>query len=381
MKKNLRATAVLLVWLICCGLFSPVALAFESAVPSAILMDLSSGRVLYEKDADQRLPMASTTKMMTLLLAAEAVERGEMSLSDEVTAGEHAASQEGSGIGLTTGETLTVDEIFKSVAIVSANDAAVMLAEHVAENEDAFVLKMNQRAVELGLTNTRYQNPHGLDTEDHYSSARDLALLAKELLTHETILPYLKTTHTTIRNGSYPLQTTNWLLSQYEGAFGVKTGTTTNAGNCLVAAAEREDFALLAVVLNADTTEERFSEAQALLDYGYQNFTYQSFAKTNEILGETKIKRGTQKTVSYEAERELGIAVPKGTEGTLRTETVFREKLKAPIEKGAEIGEMVLYDGDTEVGRTALKASETVEKNTIGRILKGWLEKLKSLFG
>lgn len=380
MKKSVRPNALICMFFVFLGLLSTRAFAFEPAVPSALLMDLSSGKVLYEKEADKRLPMASTTKMMTLLLAVEAIERGEVSLSDEAAASEYVTTQEGSGIDLRVGEVLTVEELIKSVAIASANDAAVMLAEHLAGDEDTFVFQMNHRAVALGLTNTRFQNPHGLDTDGHYSSARDLALLAKELLTHDIIRPYLAMVRTEIRDGAYPLQNTNMLLWRYDGAFGVKTGTTTNAGNCLVAAAERDGFALLAVVLGADTTEERFMEADALLDYGFEHFTYCSFAKAGEPLSEVPLKRGTQKSIAYEAESDLGIAVPKGAEDSLRTETIFPERLKAPIEKGAALGEMVLYDGDTEVGRTVLLASETVEKNTIGRMIKGWFEKIKSLF-
>ena len=237
--------------------------------PAAVLMEASTGQVLFEKGAHDRRACASITKVMTLLLTFEALEAGELSLDQELTASAHAASMGGSDIWLEEGERMTVDDLLKATVIMSANDAAVVLAEAVSGSEEAFVARMNERAGELGMEDTVFKNCNGLDEEGHLTSAYDVAVMSRALLTHEKIRDYTLTWMDSVRNGETQLVNTNKLIRSYQGITGLKTGTTGQAGSCISATAQREGMELIAVVLGAESTDLRFQDAKALLDYGF----------------------------------------------------------------------------------------------------------------
>ena len=241
--------------------------------PAAVLMEASTGQVLFEKGAHDRRACASITKVMTLLLTFEALEAGKLSLDQELTASAHAASMGGSDIWLEEGERMTVDDLLKATVIMSANDAAVVLAEAVSGSEEAFVARMNERAGELGMEDTVFKNCNGLDEEGHLTSAYDVAVMSRALLAHEKIRDYTLTWMDSVRNGETQLVNTNKLIRSYQGITGLKTGTTGQAGSCISATAQREGMELIAVVLKADTSEKRFEAAKSLLSYGFANYT------------------------------------------------------------------------------------------------------------
>jgi len=245
----------------------------EDSIPakSAILMDQQSGRVLFEQNADEPVAPASITKIMTLLLVIEALEEGKISLEDKVVTSELAASMGGSQIWLEPGEEMTVDELLRAVAIASANDASVALAEHVAGSEPAFIERMNKRAAQLGMQNTRFLNCTGLDEEGHVTTARDVAIVSRELISHPMIIEYSTIWMDELRNGETQLVNTNKLVRFYPGATGLKTGTTSIAGSCLSATATRDGLSLVAVVMGAPNSDSRFAAARGLLDYGFAN--------------------------------------------------------------------------------------------------------------
>ena len=246
--------------------------ADDVSAPYAILVEPTTGTVIFEKNADERVAPASVTKIMSLLLIMEALERGEIQLDDQVACSEHASSMGGSQIWLEVGEVMSVDDLLKAVAVGSANDATVALAEFLAGSEDAFVRMMNERAAELGMTNTNYMNASGLDEDDHYTSARDTTIVAAELIKHPLIINYSTIWMDTLRDGETELVNTNRLVRFYQGITGLKTGTTDHAGCCLTATAERDGLALIASVFGSTTSSERFSAARTLLDFGYANY-------------------------------------------------------------------------------------------------------------
>ena len=252
--------------------FPASAEGLEVTAPSAVLMEASTGQVLFEKEAHQQRPCASITKVMTLCLTFEAIDSGRLSLDQTLTASAHAASMGGSDIWLEEGESMTVDDLLKATVIMSANDAAVVLAEAVAGSEDAFVAKMNEKALSLGMNDTTFKNCNGLDEEGHLTSAYDVALMSRELVRHEKIFDYTLTWMDSVRDGATQLVNTNKLIRTYQGITGLKTGTTGQAGSCITATAQRDGLELIAVVLGADSTEHRFQDAAALLDYGFANW-------------------------------------------------------------------------------------------------------------
>ncbi|MBQ7953776.1 MAG: D-alanyl-D-alanine carboxypeptidase [Clostridia bacterium] len=242
------------------------------AVRSYMLMDYDTGTVLAENNSNEPYPIASVTKVMTMLLCMESLQAGKISMNDVVTVSEYAASMGGSQIYLEPGEQMTVEELLKSVAVGSANDASVALAEYIMGSESAFIDAMNERAKSLGMTNTHFANCNGLDEDNHYSSATDVAIMSRELLKHDAIRPFLGIWMDSVRNGQFGLTNTNKLIRFYNGAIGVKTGSTTNAKYCLSSAATRDGLTLIGVVLGAETTSERFETAKELLNYGFANY-------------------------------------------------------------------------------------------------------------
>lgn len=330
------------------------------AAPSAFLMERSTGTVLYEKNAYEHLSPASVTKVMTMLLVAEAVDSGAVSLDDMVTASSRAAGMGGSQIWLAEGEQMSVGEMLKCVAVVSANDCCVALAEHLAGSEEAFVARMNQRAAELGMNDSHFVSCSGLsDSDDHYTCARDIAVMSRELLGHELIRQYTAIWMDTIRDGLFGLNNTNKLIYYYPGSTGLKTGYTAKAMYCLSATAERDGVEYIAVVLHVPTSAERFESAKTLLNHGFANYTLAS-PKGQVAIPPVEVRLGESGELLPVASGDAGILVEKGTAGTLRWEVEMPEYVTAPVEAGQQIGKLCAYAGETLLRETPLLAPEAV---------------------
>ena len=342
---------------------------------SVVLMEPHTGRVLYENNPDEKLPPASITKIMSLLLVMEAIDRGDLSLETVVTATEHAASMGGSQIWLEPGETMTVNDLLKASVIASANDACTALAEAVAGSEEGFVALMNERAAELGMTNTHFKNCTGLDAEGHLTSAYDVAVMSSALIKHTLIKDYTTVWMDSLRDGKSELVNTNKLIRFYEGATGLKTGTTSTAKYCVSATAERNGLELVAVVMAGETTKDRFNGAKKLLDYGFANYNYSVISAD---LGDTKeldIVKGTKRKIAISAEKQLSVLLPKTAKGNITQEISFNENITAPVKKGDTLGTVTVKLGDETLGEIPITAAEDAERLTLGfslrRILKG----------
>ncbi len=337
---------------------------------SAILMEESTGNILYESNPDERVPIASVTKVMTMLLIMEAVDSGKISLDDMVTVSENAMSYGGSTMFLETGEQLTVNDMLKGIAVASANDGCVAMAEHLAGSESAFVDMMNEKAKELGMENTHFMNTNGLDEDDHYSSARDVAIMSRELMKHETIFNYTSIWMDTLRGGKFQLANTNKLIRFYDGANGLKTGSTSKALCCLSAAAKRNDMQLIAVVLGAPTSAERFASAKSLLDYGFANYAVNTQITAGDEVQKIAVEKGVDKEVGVVAGDSCSTLVKKGQEDNITKEIKIDETITAPIEAGQKIGTMTISRDGEVIADIDLNASSAVEKKGIGLIIK-----------
>lgn len=337
---------------------------------SAILMEESTGNILYESNPDERLPIASVTKVMTMLLIMEAVDSGKISLDDMVTVSENAMSYGGSTMFLETGEQLTVNDMLKGIAVASANDGCVAMAEHLAGSESAFVDMMNEKAKKLGMENTHFMNTNGLDEDDHYSSARDVAIMSRELMKHETIFNYTSIWMDTLRGGKFQLANTNKLIRFYDGANGLKTGSTSKALCCLSAAAKRNDMQLIAVVLSAPTSAERFASAKSLLDYGFANYAVNTQITAGDEVQKIAVEKGVDKEVDVVAGDSCSTLVKKGQEDNITKEIKIDETITAPIEAGQKIGTMTISRDGEVIADIDLNASSAVEKKGIGLIIK-----------
>lgn len=304
---------------------------------SMILIEAATGAVLYEMNADEPLPPASVTKVMTLLLVMEAIDSGKISLSDDVTVSQNAASMGGSQIYLEVGECMTVEEMIKAVIIASANDAALALAEHVCGSEAEFVAKMNERARELGMNNTNFENTNGLDdtTNVHLTSARDIAIMSAELIKHETILKYTTVWQDTLRDGKFTLTNTNRLVRFYKGCNGLKTGSTSKAGFCMSASAKRDGLQLIAVVMGAKTRDIRNSIAKSLLDFGFASYAY--YEDKTESGGDLAVKRGRCDRVKI-GYTPLKTIVEKGSDKNIEIFATLPDHVSAPIKRGDIVG-------------------------------------------
>lgn len=334
---------------------------------SAILMDAATGTVLFEQNADEALPPASVTKVMTLLLVMEAVESGRISLSDPVSTSAKAASMGGSQVYLKEGECMTVEEMVKCVVIASANDCAVALAEHVAGSEEAFVAAMNARAVELGMKNTCFENTNGLDdtAKMHLTSARDIALMSRALIAHPKILEYSGIWMDSIRGGSFGLTNTNRLVRFYPGCTGLKTGSTARAGFCISATAERDGLSLICVVMKAQTRDIRNATAAKLLDFGFANYTTLRAEGGERVC---KVKGGISPALRA-VWQPFAATVSRGS-GVPESEVVLPESLQAPIKEGDVLGEVIYRRGGKEIGRVPILAGESIEHISFGVLLK-----------
>ena len=348
--------------------------SLEINAKSAVLMDAETGTVLYMKDAAESLPPASVTKIMTLLLVAEAIDNGSISLDDKVCVSSDAASMGGSQIFLKEGEEFTVEELLKSTVIASANDAAVALAELIAGSEKAFVSRMNERAGELGMKNTNFENATGLDdtVTNHTTSAYDIALMSKELIKHSVITKYSNVWQDSIRNGDFTLTNTNRLVRYYDGCTGLKTGSTDKAGFCVSATAKRDGMHLIAVVMGAETRDERNEAARTMLDFGFSN--YALFKETEAELESIDVKRGLKNdTVLYA--KDFSKLVDKADKKRIEKEFSIPNSLIAPIKSGDVVGSITYKLNGEIIGKCDIFVKEDIgEIGTIQlffRILKG----------
>ena len=348
----------------------------EVAAPSAILMDAATGQVLYEKNSHERLRPASVTKVMTLLLVMEALDEGRLSWDQTVTASAAAAAKGGSQVYLEEGEQMTMDEMLKSVVVSSANDCATALAEAVAGSEAAFVELMNERAVELGMEDTTFLNCNGLDEDGHLTSAYDIALMSRELvLNHPGVREYTTIWMDSIRNGAFGLTNTNRLVRFYQGATGLKTGSTDSALYCMSATAERDGMELIAVVMKSPTSADRFEDAKALLDYGFASYTLVS-VYPDSPLAPIPVLLGEQGQVQPQLARECRLLVRKGQEGQITTKVTMAQDLAAPVEQGQTVGEMeVSLDGQVR-DTVPILSAQGVERLTIPKIFSRLLEEM-----
>ncbi len=361
---------------ICCAVFllfsNPVFAengAPETSAKSVLLMEQSTGNVLYEKNADEQLPIASVTKIMTMLLICEAIDGGKITMEDMVPVSEKAMSMGGSTMFLDAGEELSVYEMLKGIAVASANDGCVAMGEYLSGSTEAFVAEMNKRASELGMSGTNFLNTNGLDEDGHCSTARDVALMSRELLRHEEIFQFTTIWTDKMHNGQYDLANTNKLIRFYPGANGLKTGSTSKAKCCISAAAKRDDMQLIAVVLGAETSNDRFSDARALLDYGFANYAVDKLAQRDNGVGTMSVKRGVKDSISVCPKQDFSYLVPKGKKGSCETELFLPESIKAPIEKGQVVGNMVFKFDGNEIGEVELTAGESVAKKSLTKII------------
>lgn len=363
MKKQVLAAAVALVLTVT---FLPITARAEGEVeisaPSAILMEADSGAILYEKNAHEIRPCASITKVMTLCLTFEAIESGQLALSDVLTASAHAASMGGSDIWLKEGEQMTVDDLLKATVIMSANDAAVVLAESVAGSESAFVQRMNEKAAELGMNDTVFKNCNGLDEDGHITSAYDVAVMSRELIKHEKIFDYTLTWMDYVRDGATQLVNTNKLIRSYNGITGLKTGTTSQAGSCITATAERDSLKLIAVILGADSTDNRFKDAAALLDFGFAGWAVT--VPDTPKLEPLKVNGGMSETVEVEIGEMPKILVKAAQKNSVETKIELNENITAPVNIGDDLGRVVFTVEGEKTNEVKITAAESIEKIT-----------------
>ncbi len=343
--------------------------ALTPEVKSAILMEASTGTVLYEQNADEHLPIASVTKIMTMLLIMERIDSGALKFEDMVTVSENAMSYGGSTMFLEAGEQLSVHDMMKGIAVASANDGCVAMAEHIAGSESAFVEMMNNRAQELGMKNTVFLNTNGLDAEGQYSSARDVAIMSQELIKHEKVFEYTKIWTDSLRDGKFELANTNRLVRFYSGATGLKTGSTSQAGCCLSATAERDGMSLIAVVLGAPNTKTRFSSATTLLNHGYSGYSVKKQVEKGEPTGLVNISKGIQKEIKTEANDSFSTLTPKANPRNIEKSVILSDTIYAPVNQGDKVGEIVFSENGTELYKVDIVASESVKKKGFHLVL------------
>jgi len=340
---------------------------------SAVLMEASTGRILYEQNPDAALPPASVTKIMTLLLVMEAIDSGNLALTDTLQASEYAASMGGSQVFIEPNESMSVEDLLKSVVIASANDAAVVFAENISGSVEGFVEKMNQKAKELGMVNTNFENPTGLDdnTVNHVTSARDIAIMSRELLKHSTILNYTNIWMDTIRNGEFGLTNTNRLIRFYKGANGLKTGSTSKAKFCISATAKRDGMQLIAVIMGSPTRDIRNDCAKKMLDYGFANYSIANYKEGSA--GAVKVLGGKKEQIDtyYQSSSML---VGKGENKNIKKTVMLPDSVSAPIKAGDKLGEIIYTLNGNEINKINITAGESVSRlsymDVIGKMIK-----------
>ncbi|MEA4964405.1 MAG: D-alanyl-D-alanine carboxypeptidase family protein [Oscillospiraceae bacterium] len=351
--------------------------ALNLTAPSAILIEQSTGTVLYEKNAHERLAPASVTKIMTLLLVMEALDEGRITWDDQVTTSETAAAKGGSQVYLEVGEQMPITDMIKSVCVSSANDCATALAEHVAGSEEAFVAMMNSRAAELGMTDTHFVNCTGLDDDDdakeHLTSAYDIAIMSRELLKHDRIREFTTIWMDSVRDGKFGLSNTNKLVRFYQGTTGLKTGFTSSAGYCLSASAERDGVEYIAVALHCDTSDHRNSDCKAMLDFAFANYALVT-PEPEEALAAVPVKLGTAETVTPVMENTDNLLVGKSEAAAVTKTLELSAEVEAPVEQGQRLGTVTVKSGDTVLSEIPVVAAEAVARLT-------WWDAAMRIFG
>ena len=349
---------------------------------SGILIEQHSGQILYERNSHEQLRPASVTKVMSILLIMEAIDSGTLSYTDKIPCTETAAAMGGSQIWLDVREELTVAEMLKAICVVSANDCTVAMAEYLCGSQEAFVEKMNAKAQELGMKDTSFKNCHGLDEDGHLTSAHDIALMSKELLTkHPDITKYTTIWMDSLRDGKSQLVNTNKLIRNYKGITGLKTGSTSLALYNLSASATREGLSLIAVIMKGPTSAIRFSDAQKLLDYGFSNYSYKSFANQNEVIKSVTVTKGVNQEVNAIYETSPAFLIKKGDESNINYEVSLANTVQAPVYEGQLLGTVKYFLNDTELGIVNLVAESSVNEvgllNMNKHIFTNWFSLLR----
>ena len=351
-------------------------------VGSAVLIEQNSGQVLYNQNMHEKLRPASVTKVMTILLIMEAIDSGKLSYTDKIPCSEKAAGMGGSQIWLDVREELTVDEMLKAICVVSANDCTVAMAEYLAGSEEAFVNQMNAKAKELGMNDTTFKNCHGIDEDGHVTSAYDIALMSRELLTkHPSITKYTTIYMDSLRDGKSSLVNTNKLVRNYKGATGLKTGSTSVALYNLSASATRNDLSLIAVIMKAPTSPIRFAEAQKLLDYGFNNFEYKKLANENDLIKEISVDKGIENSVNAILENDSGVLIQKGQNKDIVQSVQLTDSINAPVYAGQVLGNVTYSLNGNEIGKVNIVAEKSGGNNTafnmIEHVFFNWLSLLR----
>lgn len=350
---------------------------------AAILIEQSTGQVLYSHNAHEQLRPASVTKVMSILLIMEQIDSGNLSYTDTISCSETARSMGGSQIWLDPRETLTVDEMLKAICVVSANDCVVAMAEHIAGSEEAFVQMMNDKAKKLGMNDTTFKNCHGIDEDGHVTSAYDIALMSRELLTkHPDITKYTTIWMDSLRDGKSQLVNTNKLIKTYKGITGLKTGSTSLALYNLSASATRDNLSLIAVIMKAPSTKLRFAEAQKLLDYGFNKFSFKSFGNSGDIIQTVSVNKGVKNSVNAILENSAGTLIEKGKENQVTQTVEINNNIEAPIKKGDIIGKVIFSLDSSELSSTNLVADSDIDKINFftmsKKIIYSWVDLLRS---
>ncbi len=351
-------------------------------VGSAVLIEQNSGQVLYNQNMHEKLRPASVTKVMTILLIMEAIDSGKLSYTDKIPCSEKAAGMGGSQIWLDVREELTVDEMLKAICVVSANDCTVAMAEYLAGSEEAFVNQMNAKAKELGMNDTTFKNCHGIDEDGHVTSAYDIALMSRDLLTkHPSITKYTTIYMDSLRDGKSSLVNTNKLVRNYKGATGLKTGSTSVALYNLSASATRNDLSLIAVIMKAPTSPIRFAESQKLLDYGFNNFEYKKLANKNDLIKEISVDKGIENSVNAILENDSGVLIQKGQNKDIVQSVQLTDSINAPVYAGQVLGNVTYSLNGNEIGKVNIVAEKSVGNNTafnmIEHVFFNWLSLLR----
>ncbi len=351
---------------------APVAVGqvLELKAQSVILLEPNTMQILYESNSDEKLAPASITKIMSLLLIVEAIDAGHLKTEDIITASEYACSMGGSQIWLEPGEQMSVDDLLKACFIASANDATVALAEAVAGSEESFVVMMNERAAQLGMRNTTFKNTTGLDADGHLTTAHDVAIMSAELIKHEIVKKYSTVWMDSLRDGKSELVNTNKLVRFYEGCTGLKTGTTSSAGYCLSATAERDGMSLVAVVMKGDSSADRFEAARKLLNYGFANYSFSFIEYKSDVPINVAVQGGTQNSVELYADGGINVLLKKSSKGSITQNIELPEYVSAPIKADDTVGCVYVNSGDTQLGVINLKAKCDVPKLSFGYTLK-----------
>ena len=347
---------------------------------SAILMDVGSGQILYEKNAHDKLPPASVTKVMTMLLICEALDSGKITLDDSVQISDNAASMGGSQIFLEAGEVQKVDTLLKGIAVASANDGCVAMAEYIGGSVESFVDMMNAKAKELNMKDTNFVNTNGLPVDNHYTSAHDIAIMSRELLKHDVISKYLTTWMDQVVVGkkqiTVGLANTNKLIKHYQGATGVKTGFTQQAKYCLSASAKRGDTHLVAVTLGAETSPERFKDATSLLNFGFANYGSVKLCSKNDNIATLTLDKADEQKINLVAKEDLSVLIKKGGNKDFTRKIKVNENPTIPIKKGTNLGYVEIYQGKTLVGKVDLVNTKDIQKASYLKMLQRVIDEM-----